>query len=150
MTYAKDEHGRKNSGIILHQHPSNHPPTYSTHTHLCQTCINCACSVFCVSKCVPVFFSTHHHYLILFLSAGTQTCSEHHHHPCLDILEPPENDVLIFLFVGGEGEDSFFSPPLPVCVYLCSFHRSSIKSACMFVGARAPCLPRGSLSVTLL
>ncbi len=78
-----------------------------THIHHCQTCIKCACYglvFFSMSANVFVFFSSRRCYLIQFLSAGTQTCCQHHrHHPCLDILEPPENDGLIVLCGRGEG-----------------------------------------------
>lgn len=53
---------------------------------------------------VLLFFHNRCRYLIHFLFAGTQThCEYHCRHPCLDILEPQENDVLIFL-CGRESE----------------------------------------------
>lgn len=122
VTYEKDYLGRKNYSIIL----SQHPPTYG-HTH---TAVRLALNVLVMGWCfvsvnVFLFFSTHHSYLIQFLSAGTQTCCQQHcHHPCLDILEPPENDVLIFLCGRGWTEESgvgsrglFF--PSCLCIYLC-------------------------------
>lgn len=124
-------------------------PTH-THTHPCQTRIKWLVMGRCF---VFLFFSTHRLYLIQFLSAGTQThCQHHRHHPCLDILEPPENDVLIFLC--GRGGDSrrrregdggaahglFF--PSCLRIYLCPSTSHPLKvCVCVFVGTCAPCFP---------
>lgn len=70
--------------------------------HICRTPLNGLVLGWWFASCECVaafsFFYTHCCYLIQFLCAGTQTCCQHHHHHlCLDILEPPENDVLMFL-----------------------------------------------------
>lgn len=110
--------------------------TLLTDTHSCQAYVKCACCglEFHVHKIVPVFFSSaHRRHLIQFSSAGTQTRRHHRHHlPRLDILEPPESDVLIFPCWGGWGRrevlwaHGLFSPFLSVYLFT-SFHLSSIR-----------------------
>lgn len=135
----------------------NTRPHTDTHTAV-RLALNVLVMGWCfVSATVFLFFSTHHSYLIQFLSAGTQTCCQQHcHHPCLDILEPPENDVLIFLCGRGWTEESgglswIIFPFLSVYLFM-SFHFASIKSACVFVGAQvhAHLVCCRSLLVTLL
>lgn len=86
------------SGDFSRWRAANHKRNSTTHTHKhtpVRHALNVLVRVFCVPGCVFFPFLLCHH-LIRFLSVGTQTRRLlHRHHPCLDILEPPESDVLI-------------------------------------------------------
>lgn len=106
--------------------------------------------VLCVSECVCVFSTTSRGHLTHFMPSGAQTRSPHprrRRHPPLDILEPPENDVFIFLHerrrmelrvgLGGLGGGG---GPLPVCVSLNVFS-SFIRSVRLCTSAQVSATP---------